>query len=84
MMQHGLGMNPSGLGIYEFPQFEHFMGSNDGRLRSGETFPNHPIFGTGPGAGVPGPSGGPTNQEAWFGFGFGQQQGSQQQQTYWG
>jgi hypothetical protein len=90
MMQHnnmGLGMNPSGLGIYDFPQFEQYMGANEGRLRSGETFPNLPMFGSAPG-GVPGPgpAGGANNQD-WFSFGYGQQQGSQQQQqqqTYWG
>ena len=77
------GLQPGMEGLYGYGPLG-YIGANDGRLRGGESFPNHPT----------GAFGGPATQaaqiegaEAWYGSGYGypgvpNQQGHQQ--AYWG
>lgn len=76
---HGGGMQAGMEGLYGYGPLG-YMGANDGRLRGGESFPNHP---TGPFSG-PVPQPGPIEGAEWFGSGYNYSGQQGHQQAYWG
>ena len=84
---HNVPMPPgvTAEGIFGYGQLGQYLAANDGRLRGGESFPNHPA------ALFPNTQSGPgEGGDSWYagaGFGFavsGQPNHPQHQPTYWG